>query len=62
MDDQRFEQLLEAARKYAHVKPDILNFRSNARSQLRQTLALLELESTPEQWAKVLEAIEADWP
>ncbi|MDB4871953.1 MAG: hypothetical protein JWL97_2957 [Gemmatimonadales bacterium] len=63
MNDQRFEHLFAAARAYYHVKDDIFNLaKEQARRQYRQTMDLLELESTPEQWRKVLEAIEAEWP
>lgn len=33
-----------------------------AQGQYQHVLDLLELESTPAQWAKVLDAIEAGWP
>lgn len=63
MNDQRFERLLSAARESYHTKDDVLNLRrAYARRQYRQTLDLLELECTAEQWAKVLAQIEAQWP
>jgi hypothetical protein len=63
VDDQRFERLFGAARAYFHIQDDIFNLaKDQARRQYRETMDLLELESTPEQWAKVLEAVVQDWP
>lgn len=61
MDDHRFEQLLAAARVAFTTKGDDLPTRSRALRQYRQTLDLLELESTPAQWARVQTAIANDW-
>jgi hypothetical protein len=63
VNEERLERLLNAAREYYHTKDDILYLRrDHARRQYRETLDLLELECTPEQWAKVLAMIELQWP
>lgn len=63
MDNGKFERLCAAARKHAHAKDDILNLNLiRERRQYQQALALLEQECTPDQWAKVMVAIEEGWP
>lgn len=63
MEAERFNRLMMEARKFAHVKPDILNLAvPDARRKLNATVDVLEAECTPDQWVKVLEAIEQGWP
>lgn len=63
MEQQRFDRLFNTARAYYHVQDDIFNLqRDQVRRQYRQTLDLLQLECTSEQWAIVLDAIEQEWP
>lgn len=63
MENERFERLLKAARQSFHVPDDVLNLqREVGLKHYRQMLDLLELEGTPDQWTKVLESIEQNWP
>lgn len=63
MEAERFNRLMSEARKFAHVKPDILNLAvPDARRKLSATLAILEAECTREQWVQVIESIEQGWP
>lgn len=68
MENERFERLMEEARNSNSVKSFYadavlgLVARETAQRKHRQVLLLLEAGCTPEQWAKVLAAIEQNWP
>lgn len=59
--EERFQRLYATAYKAFNVRGDDLARRSAARREYRQALDLLELESDPEQWARVESAIAVNW-
>ncbi|MFL5481156.1 MAG: hypothetical protein ACJ8AK_03120 [Gemmatimonadaceae bacterium] len=62
MDDHRFQQLLDAARKAFNTRGDNLSMRSKARRDYNRTIDLLSLECDQIQWARVQEEMANDWP